>query len=89
MPTPAGFIYVRLHGHKRLYASNYDDDALRRWAGRVRAWATGGEPKDAATATSRKPLRRKPRDAYIYFDNTDGGHAPHNAQRLAELLDVG
>jgi uncharacterized protein YecE (DUF72 family) len=38
----ADFVYVRLHGAEELYASGYDDDALDRWAERVRGWAAAG-----------------------------------------------
>ena len=40
-PT-ADFMYVRLHGDTELYASGYDDEALDRWARRVRGWADAG-----------------------------------------------
>lgn len=36
--TTADFAYIRLHGHQRLYASNYSDLALRRWAQKIRDW---------------------------------------------------
>jgi uncharacterized protein YecE (DUF72 family) len=38
----AGFSYVRLHGDAELYVSGYDDEALDRWAAKVRGWAAGG-----------------------------------------------
>lgn len=38
----AGFVYIRLHGHTRRYASAYRADALRRWAGRIRGWLDEG-----------------------------------------------
>ena len=38
----AGFVYVRFHGPGRLYASNYDDAALREWAARFRDWRGRG-----------------------------------------------
>jgi len=34
----ADFVYVRLHGHERLYASNYSDEQLREWAGKMMRW---------------------------------------------------
>lgn len=34
----AGFVYVRLHGDKQLYAGGYGDAALDAWAARVRSW---------------------------------------------------
>jgi uncharacterized protein YecE (DUF72 family) len=38
----AGFVYVRLHGAKRLYVSGYGPADLDRWAERIRAWHSGG-----------------------------------------------
>lgn len=35
-------VYIRLHGHEATYASNYDDQALEAWAGRVRRWREEG-----------------------------------------------
>jgi uncharacterized protein YecE (DUF72 family) len=40
-PT-ADHMYVRLHGDRELYVSGYDDEALARWAARVRRWAADG-----------------------------------------------
>ena len=31
---------------------------------------------------------RTPRDVYCYFDNTDKLHAPKNARRLMQMLDI-
>jgi len=38
----ADFVYVRLHGDKRLYVSGYQSAALERWAARVAAWRATG-----------------------------------------------
>lgn len=38
----ADFVYVRLHGSQKLYASQYTDEELALWAGRVRAWEDDG-----------------------------------------------
>jgi uncharacterized protein YecE (DUF72 family) len=35
-------VYVRLHGHERLYGGGYPEPVLRRWADRVRTWASDG-----------------------------------------------
>ncbi len=41
--APAGDLaYVRLHGEKQLYAGGYSDQALDRWAARMREWAVAG-----------------------------------------------
>ncbi|MCX5042220.1 DUF72 domain-containing protein [Aldersonia sp. NBC_00410] len=36
------FVYVRLHGDVELYTSGYTEDALQRWAAKVRGWAASG-----------------------------------------------
>ncbi|WP_244929552.1 DUF72 domain-containing protein [Nocardioides sp. W7] len=66
-------VYVRLHGDTELYASGYDDAALRRWAERCRTWAEGGAGGAGC-------------DVVVYFDNDARGHAPHDAERLQALL---
>jgi len=38
----ADFVYVRLHGHTRKYASSYSADSLRRWAADARRWRDDG-----------------------------------------------
>jgi len=38
----ADFVYVRLHGHTRKYASSYSAAALRRWAADAVAWRDRG-----------------------------------------------
>jgi uncharacterized protein YecE (DUF72 family) len=38
----ADFIYLRFHGPGRTYASNYDDEALREWAERIKGWRAEG-----------------------------------------------
>lgn len=35
----SGVVDVRLHGDSELYVSGYSEEALQRWAGRVRGWA--------------------------------------------------
>jgi len=34
----ADFIYIRLHGAEKLYASGYNDKMLRWWANRIKHW---------------------------------------------------
>jgi uncharacterized protein YecE (DUF72 family) len=82
----ADFMYLRLHGDKELYASGYSDEALERWAERIRAWASGGEPADARLISPKPPPRRTSRDLFCYFDNDIKVHAPFDAQRLMAKL---
>ena len=82
----ADFMYLRLHGDEALYASGYTDTALDRWAERIRAWADGGEPANAARAGSGPAPAAKARDIYCYFDNDVKVRAPFDAQGLMTRL---
>lgn len=56
-------VYLRLHGHTRKYASNYNKPSLKKWAARIRTWleedrdvhvyfdndAEGAAPRNALT----------------------------------------
>ena len=84
----ADFVYMRLHGDKRLYQSGYSSKALDRWAARIDVWRRGGEPADAQKISPRR-APPKQRDVYCYFDNTDVKlRAPFDAQSLMRKLDV-
>jgi uncharacterized protein YecE (DUF72 family) len=80
------FMYLRLHGDEELYASGYTDEALNRWAERIRAWSTGSEPNDAARISQKPPPKRASRDIYCYFDNDVKVRAPFDARQLIEKL---
>jgi uncharacterized protein YecE (DUF72 family) len=79
------FIYLRLHGDKEIYASGYTRPALRRWARRIAAWRSGGEPRDAQRISPLHPKRRR-RDVYCYFDNDIKVKAPYDAETLEKLV---
>ncbi len=34
----ADFVYIRLHGSQKLYASNYSEAEIRRWAEKIASW---------------------------------------------------
>jgi uncharacterized protein YecE (DUF72 family) len=40
--TTASWVYVRGHGPGGRYFGRYEDDELRRWAGRIAAWRAQG-----------------------------------------------
>ncbi len=83
----ADFLYLRLHGDKKLYRSGYSDAALARWAKRISAWSRGGEPSDAIKAEPRAKPTRRPRAVYCFFDNTDEKlRAPADAGTLMKKL---
>lgn len=81
------FVYCRLHGSEELYRSAYDDSALDQWARWTRRWSQGGAPADAPRAGP--PAReKKPRETFIFFDNTDKLQAPNDARALMKKLGV-
>jgi len=82
----ADFVYIRLHGDAELYVSGYTDDALERWAARIRAWAAGSEPADAKRMSAQSAPRRRSRDVYCYFDNDVKVRAPIDAHNLMRKL---
>lgn len=69
------FVYVRLHGAEELYHSGYTQPQLRGWADRIATWAS----TDA---------QDRGREVFVYFDNDARGHAPHDAEALARLVET-
>ena len=82
----AEFLYLRLHGSEELYANGYDDDALDRWAARIRCWRQGVEPNDSKLIDATARPHRRARDVYVYFDNDAKVRAPFDAQSLRKRL---
>lgn len=82
----ADFVYLRLHGDKKIYASGYTGTAIERWARRIRAWSAGREPRDARRISKTAPPRRRSRDVYCYFDNDMKVRAPFDARTLMRKL---
>ncbi len=83
----ADFVYIRLHGAEQLYVSGYDDRALDWWASRINLWRKGRQPSDAKLVDPQQTDGR-PRDVFVYFDNDAKVHAPFDAIRLAERLNL-
>jgi uncharacterized protein YecE (DUF72 family) len=65
----ADFVYVRLHGSTKIYASSYSDAELDEWARSIADW---------------RNARNGGRDVYVYFDNDAKAYAPFDALRLME-----
>ena len=82
----APFVYVRLHGDKKLYASGYGEEALADWARRIRAWRRGSQPKGDPRISRSAPAPRASREVYVYFDNDMKVKAPGDARSLQALV---
>ncbi|MBI6909904.1 DUF72 domain-containing protein [Pseudomonas palleroniana] len=81
----ANFLYLRLHGDKKLYASGYSEEALKRWGDRIECWAQGKQPADAhLVAPQRKPRALKQREVFCFFDNDIKVRAPFDARQLLQ-----
>jgi uncharacterized protein YecE (DUF72 family) len=66
----ADFVYVRLHGATKLYASGYARRTLERWAARIGQWRE----------------RADTRDVFVYFDNDAKVRAPFDARTLMNMV---
>lgn len=82
----ADFVYLRLHGRERTYASAYSAAELAHWAARVESYGRGKLPDNAQGISSLRVPSRKARDVYVYFDNDGEAHAPRDALALERLL---
>lgn len=78
------FVYIRLHGDKKLYESGYTKEALDEWARKINRWHQGGNPKGARLVTSASKPDEAGRHIFVYFDNDIKTHAPFNAISLGE-----
>lgn len=83
----ADFMYLRLHGDEKLYASGYTDKALDRWAERIVAWSQGEQPHDAHLVDKEHGMpKRAHRDIHCYFDNDLKVKSPFDAATLLDKL---
>lgn len=87
MDLTAGFVYVRLHGSRELYRSGYEEAEIERWAKRIEAWAAGRPMRDGNFA-GKEDAEPRPRDVFVFFDNTDKRLAPRDAQALMRRLGI-
>ncbi len=62
-------VYVRLHGHSKLYSSGYAATSLDRWAARVREWVASG--LDVLVYFDNDARGRAPHDAVALLSRLD------------------
>ena len=87
MDVTADFVYCRLHGSEKLYASGYSEEALGDWAQRVLRWARGKEAEDGDRASDTNAPHIETRDVFVYFDNDLKVKSPENALQLRERIE--
>jgi len=80
----APFIYARLMGTQAKEAAGYSKPALKAWAGRAKAWADGGAPKDLALL-DRAPAAKK-RDVFLFVISGAKEKNPAAAMALIDAL---
>lgn len=78
----ADFVYGRLMKTSASEPTGYTKPALKKWADRARAWASGREPNDLRKVSSRMPAV-KPRDVFLFFISGAKERAPLAARQLA------
>lgn len=88
MDITADFVYCRLHGSEKLYASGYTDKALDEWAGRIQRWAQGKEAVDGDKASADEAPTTNARDVFVYFDNDLKVKSPEDAMALQRRIDA-
>lgn len=81
-----GFVYARLQRGKDDNEHCYADAELKRWAERVKEWATGGQPDDLPYADPSTKAEKKPRDVFVYFIHEGKVRAPHGAIALQKAV---
>ena len=82
----ADFVYARLMGTQADVATGYSSAALKHWARRAHAWASGGEPADLPRiGPAAKPTTHR-RDVFVYFISGAKARNPAAAQALLQLL---
>ena len=85
----SNFVYVRLHGDKKLYTSGYTSEALRRWATKIRSWAHGQAPRSSHRISSpARPDPARPRCLCLFRQRRQSPR-PFDAMSLAHRLGLG
>ncbi|WP_245578888.1 DUF72 domain-containing protein [Cucumibacter marinus] len=82
----APFVYCRIQGTRAEEPLGYSEAELDQWAGRLKAWAAGGQPEDFALTDGADPAPREPRDVFAFFIAGHKRVNPLAAQALIERL---
>jgi len=80
------FVYARLQRGEDSIPTAYPPKQLGAWAGRLRDWAEGGEPKDLPRVDKAHTLNPAPRDVFAYVIHEGKIRAPAAAMVLIDGL---
>ena len=81
----ADFVYARIMGTSESHPAGYSKAELDMWAGRARQWASGVAPAGLSTVSA-EPLRKVPRDVFVYVISGFKTHNPATAMAIIERL---
>jgi uncharacterized protein YecE (DUF72 family) len=82
----ADFVYARLQKGSDEIETAYPDDQLDAWAGRLKAWAEGGEPADLPRVDPGHALKKTPREVFAYVIHEGKVRAPAAAKALIQKV---
>lgn len=82
----ADFVYARLMRTQSGIGTGYPEKELKRWAARVRLWASGGEPDDLPRIAPAAQTPAKRRDVFLYFISAAKERNPAAAMALLREL---
>jgi uncharacterized protein YecE (DUF72 family) len=81
----ADFIYGRLMKTVSEEPTGYSKPALKKWAERAHAWASGREPVDLRKIAQSAP-KANPRDVFLFFISGAKERAPLAARQLLQYV---
>jgi uncharacterized protein YecE (DUF72 family) len=64
----------------------YRPQDIKAWAGRLRSWASGGEPDDLPRVATAPNAKAAPRDVFAYVIHEGKIRAPAGAMALIDRL---
>ena len=83
----AGFVYARLQKGSDAIETAYPGKELDAWAGRLRAWAAGGQPDDLPRIDRDHVPPKQPRDVFAYVIHEGKVRAPAAARALIRKVE--
>ena len=82
----ADFVYARLQKGSDAIETAYAEADLDAWAGRLKAWAAGGQPADLPRVDAAHTPAVTPRDVFAYVIHEGKVRAPAAAKALIERV---